>query len=143
MTAQEAVRLVIQAGSIAQGGEIFVLDMGKPVKIVDLAKDLIRLSGFEPDTDIKIEFIGLRPGEKLFEELFLDEEGTSRKTHEKIFVEKPFDLEYEKVISDVHSLNGQLSDVEELRKRIFGIVNMVNGREDVREELTYPLRHIK
>ncbi len=141
MTAQEAVRLVIQAGSIAQGGEIFVLDMGKPVKIVDLAKDLIRLSGFEPDTDIKIEFIGLRPGEKLFEELFLDEEGTLRKTHEKIFVEKPFDLEYEKVISDVHSLNGQLSDVEELRKRIFGIVNMVNGREDVREELTYPLRH--
>ncbi len=104
---------------------------------------MIRLSGFEPDTDIKIEFIGLRPGEKLFEELFLDEEGTLRKTHEKIFVEKPFDLEYEKVISDVHSLNGQLSDVEELRKRIFGIVNMVNGREDVREELTYPLRHIK
>jgi len=63
--------------------------------------------------DIKIEYVGLRPGEKLFEELFLDEEGTLQKTHEKIFVGKPFDLDYEKVMSDVSSLNGQLSDLEE------------------------------
>ena len=135
MTVKEAVRLVIKAGAIAQGGEIFVLDMGDPVKIVDLAKDLIKLSGFEPDVDIKIEYVGLRPGEKLFEELFLDEEGTLQKTHEKIFVGKPFDLDYEKVMSDVRSLNGQLSDLEELRRRIFSIVNMVNGRDGAREKI--------
>ena len=85
--------------------------------------------------DIKIEYVGLRPGEKLFEELFLNEEGTLQKTHEKIFVGKPFDLDYEKVMSDVRSLNGQLSDLEELRRRIFSIVNMVNGRDGVREKI--------
>lgn len=89
MTIPEAVQLVLQAGSMAEGGEIFVLDMGKPVKIVDLARNLIRLSGFEPDVDIKIEFSGLRPGEKLYEELLMDEEGLKSTENNKIFVAKP------------------------------------------------------
>ncbi len=75
MTIPEAAQLVIQAGSMARGGEIFILDMGDPVKIVDLARDLIKLSGFEPDVDIPIKFTGIRPGEKLYEELLTAEEG--------------------------------------------------------------------
>ena len=86
MTIPEAVQLVLQAAAIGRGGEIFVLDMGEPVRIVDLARDLIRLSGLEPDRDIEIGFTGLRPGEKLFEELFLENEDYSRTRHEKIFV---------------------------------------------------------
>lgn len=89
MTIPEAVQLVIQAGSMANGGEVFVLDMGEPVKISDLAKDLIRLSGFEPNEDIKIKYIGIRPGEKLYEELLTNEEGTTSTRHERIFVAKP------------------------------------------------------
>ncbi|WP_135553786.1 polysaccharide biosynthesis protein [Paenibacillus cymbidii] len=92
MTIPEAVQLVIQAGSLAQGGEIFILDMGKPVRILDLAQDLIRLSGFEPGVDIKIEFTGMRPGEKLYEELLLSEEGATATTMERIFVGKPMNI---------------------------------------------------
>jgi FlaA1/EpsC-like NDP-sugar epimerase len=86
MTIPEAVQLVIQAGAMGRGGEIFVLDMGKPVKIVDLARDLIILSGLEPETDISIEFTGLRPGEKLYEELMTAEEGVNATRHSQIFV---------------------------------------------------------
>jgi len=89
MTIPEATQLVIQAGAMARGGEIFILDMGKPVKIVDLANDLIRLSGFEPEVDIKIQFTGIRPGEKLYEELLTAEEGTTSTKHSRIFVAKP------------------------------------------------------
>lgn len=89
MTIPEAAQLVIQAGAIARGGEIFVLDMGKPVKIIDLARDLITLSGYKPDVDIKIEYTGLRPGEKLYEELLMDEVALTSTEHRKIFVEKP------------------------------------------------------
>lgn len=89
MTISEAVQLVIQAGAMAKGGEIFVLDMGEPIKIRDLARDLIKLSGFEPDVDIKIEYVGLRPGEKLYEELLMAEEGLRETEHEKIFIGKP------------------------------------------------------
>lgn len=92
MTIPEAVQLVIQAGAMGEGGEVFVLDMGEPIKILDMAKDLIRLSGLEPGKDIAIEFTGMRPGEKLFEELLTAEEGTSVTKHEKIFVAKCVDL---------------------------------------------------
>ena len=85
MTIPEAVHLVLQAGAMGAGGDVFVLDMGKPVKIVDLARDLIKLSGLEPDRDIKIEFTGLRPGEKLFEELFTAEEDMNATRHSQIF----------------------------------------------------------
>ncbi len=86
MTIPEACQLVLQAGAIGEGGEVMLLDMGEPTKIKDLAEDLIRFSGFEPGRDIEIKYIGLRPGEKLFEELLLDEENTTATRHEKIYV---------------------------------------------------------
>ncbi len=86
MTIPEAVQLVTQAAALSKGGEIFILDMGQPVRIVDLAHDLIRLSGFEPDKDIEVRFTGIRPGEKLFEELSTASEGIQRTAHPKIFV---------------------------------------------------------
>lgn len=97
MTIPEAVQLVIQAGAFARGGEIFILDMGKPVKIAELASDLICLSGFEPDVDIKIAYTGIRPGEKLFEEILTDEEGISATKHNRIFVGKPGDFSWEEL----------------------------------------------
>ena len=95
MTIPEAVSLVLEAGAIAKGGEIFVLDMGKPVKIDDLAKNLIRLSGYEPGTDIEIVYTGLRPGEKLYEEMLMDEEGLTDTANEMIHVGKPLEFDSE------------------------------------------------
>lgn len=89
MTIPEAAQLVLQAGVYAKGGEIFVLDMENPVKIYDLACDLIRLSGYIPNEDIKIEFVGLRPGEKLYEEVLTEEEGLNETAHKKIFIGRP------------------------------------------------------
>ncbi len=109
MTIPEAVQLVIQTGSMAKGGEIFVLDMGEPVKIIDLARNLIRLSGFEPDTDIKIKVVGLRPGEKLYEELLLDGEGLEDTCHEKIFVGKPMYTDFKFLQRELDILWGTLS----------------------------------
>jgi FlaA1/EpsC-like NDP-sugar epimerase len=86
MTIPEATQLVLQAAALGEGGEIFVLDMGEPVRIVDLARDMIALSGFEPEVDIDIVFTGVRPGEKLFEELGTAEDRVDRTRHEKIFV---------------------------------------------------------
>jgi FlaA1/EpsC-like NDP-sugar epimerase len=84
MTIPEAVQLVLQAGALGKGGEVFVLDMGQPVKIVDLASDLIRLSGLEPGVDIEIKFTGTRPGEKLYEELFFNSENAAPTSHPKV-----------------------------------------------------------
>ncbi len=97
MTIPEAAQLVLQAASYAKGGEIFVLDMGKPVRIYDLAKNIIRLSGYTPGVDIKIEVTGLRPGEKLFEELLMNEEGLTKTRHEKIFIGVPSDITMEEL----------------------------------------------
>ncbi len=97
MTIPEAVQLVVQAGAMAKGGETFILDMGEPVKIDDLARDLIRLSGFEPNVDIKVEYTGVRPGEKLYEELLTEAEGTLKTKHERIFVAKPTEVAIEEI----------------------------------------------
>ncbi len=93
MTIPEAVSLVMQAGAYARGGEIFVLDMGEPVRIDDLARNMIRLSGYEPDVDIKIQYIGLRPGEKLYEELLMNEEGMQTTENKLIFIGKPLEID--------------------------------------------------
>ena len=97
-------QLVMQAGAIAKGGEIFILDMGEPVKILDLAKRLIKLSGFEPGKDIEIKITGLRPGEKLYEELLLNMENASSTEYRKIFIEKPIKHDYAKLVEDLDSL---------------------------------------
>lgn len=104
MTIPEAVQLVLQAGAMAKGGEIFILDMGEPVKIVDLANNLIRLSGFEPGVDIKIEYSGLRAGEKLYEELLMSEEGLTKTANSKIFIGKPVEFDTKKVIHNLEML---------------------------------------
>ncbi len=97
MTIPEAVSLVLTAGSIAKGGEIFILDMGEPVKIKVLAENLIRLSGFKPHEDIKIEYTGLRPGEKLYEELLLNEEGITKTDNKKIYIGRPIEFNNEEL----------------------------------------------
>ena len=94
MTIPEAVSLVLQAGAYARGGEIFILNMGEPVKILDMAENLIRLSGYEPYKDIQIQFTGLRPGEKLFEELLMEEEGLQDTKNKRIFIGHPIDIDY-------------------------------------------------
>ncbi|CAB1084221.1 hypothetical protein JY97_00060 [Alkalispirochaeta odontotermitis] len=104
MTIPEACQLILQAGSMGKGGEVFILDMGTPIKIDDMARDLIRLSGFEPDVDIKIEYIGLRPGEKLYEELITDGEGILSTGHEKIMVLKGTEC-------DLKLLNGGIAEL--------------------------------
>lgn len=107
MTIPEAARLVLQAGAIAKGGEIFILDMGEPVKIVDLAKQLIKLSGYEPDVDMKIQFTGLRPGEKLYEELLLAEEGATTSIHKEIYIAKPIFIKHDNYLDEIVKFNSK------------------------------------
>ena len=105
MTIPEAVSLVLQAGAYAKGGEIFVLDMGEPVRILDLAENLIKLSGFKVGEDIKIEFTGLRPGEKLYEEMLMDEEGLQDTANKMIHIGKPIDVDESRFFEDLEKLN--------------------------------------
>ena len=104
MTIPEAVSLVLQAGAYATGGEIFVLDMGDPVRIDDLARNMIRLSGFEPDVDIKVEYTGLRPGEKLFEEILMDAEGMEKTANNLIYIGHELDVDREKFMAQLAEL---------------------------------------
>jgi FlaA1/EpsC-like NDP-sugar epimerase len=104
MTIPEASQLVLQAATMGRGGEIFVLDMGEPVKIVDLARDLITLSGLKPGEDIEIKFSGLRPGEKLFEELSTAEENAEKTRHSKIFIGKLKSRSHEAITRDTVAL---------------------------------------
>lgn len=122
MTIPEAARLVLQAGSIAKGGEIFVLDMGEPVKIVDLAYQLIKLSGYVPDYDIAIKYTGLRPGEKLYEELLLKEEGIKLSTSEGIFIAKPSNISYSSLQNQLLELYNCLDSKVEIMNALRMIV---------------------
>ena len=122
MTIPEAVSLVLQAGAYCKGGEIFVLDMGKPVKILDLAKNLIRLSGYRVDEDIKIEFTGLRPGEKLYEELLMDEEGMKETANKLIYIGKPIEIDEMRFFAQLKELKeaskNESCDIRPLVKEI-------------------------
>ena len=116
MTISEAVGLILQAITFAEGGEIFVLDMGKQVRIYDLAVKLINMYGYEVDKDIKIEITGLRPGEKLYEELIINEEGLTKTLHEKILVTKIMDYDRVKVKEEVEKLRELVNSEKEVTK---------------------------
>ena len=124
MTIPEAVSLVLQAGTYAKGGEIFVLDMGEPVKILDLAKNLILLSGHKPDEDIHIIFTGLRPGEKLYEEMLMDEEGMQDTANNLIHIGKPIELDEEKFMQQLEELKEYVvTEPEDIRECVKKIVS--------------------
>jgi len=123
MTIPEAVSLVIQAGAYAKGGEIFVLNMGNPVRILDMAENLIRLSGYEPYKDIDICFTGLRPGEKLYEELLMDEEGLQKTVNDRIFIGKPIDMDYDRFERALQRLGeAALSETANMRLLVHELV---------------------
>lgn len=131
MATSEAVILVLQAAASGQGGEVFILDMGEPIKIVDLAREMIRLSGLEPDVDIKIEFTGLRPGEKLFEELLGAEEGSEPTDHPKIFKARPVN----------RSSGIKEKDESWLRQKIDSLIDM-SSNSSTKEEIVEVLKEI-
>lgn len=133
MTIPEAVSLVLQAGAYAKGGEIFVLDMGESVKIVDLAKNLIRLSGYKVGEDIEIHFTGLRPGEKLYEELLMDEEGLQDTENQLIHIGKPIDFNEKKFLKQLDALKAAMNqDSDSIRMMVQEVVPTyaMDNRED-------------
>lgn len=123
MTIPEAVSLVLQAGAYAKGGEIFILDMGEPVKILDLAKNLILLSGHKPGEDIKIEFTGLRPGEKLYEEMLMKEEGMQETANRLIHIGKPIQMNEEEFLQQLGELKEYVvKEPDDIRRKVQQIV---------------------
>lgn len=135
MLIPEAAQLVLQTGQFAKGGEIFILDMGKPVKIYDLAVDLIRLSGLEPDVDIKIKVTGLRPGEKLYEELLMSEEGLINTSHNKIHIGQPTFESMQKLNKKLEELKLLLDedDIDLIKKKMKLIVPTYKEANEVNE----------
>ena len=131
MTIPEAVSLVLTAGLMAKGGEIFILDMGEPVKIYDLASNLIRMKGYKPEEDIEIEVVGLRPGEKLYEELLMAEEGLQETDNKKIHIGKPIELDENEFLDKLNKLILKAED------------NMAGIREDIKDICpTYQPKHM-
>lgn len=139
MTIPEAVSLVLQAMSYAKGGEIFVLDMGEPVKIYDMAVNLIKLSGLEPNVDVEIKFTGLRPGEKLYEEILMDEEGLQATKHDKIHIAEPMNINMDMIKEKLDKLNNLLEttnneDKEIIKETIKEIVPTFKDKDVVNRE---------
>ena len=131
MTIPEAVSLVLQAGAYAKGGEIFVLDMGEPVKIVDLAKNLIKLSGYKVGEDIEIEFTGLRPGEKLYEERLMAEEGMQKTANKMISIGKPIKFDEDKFMMQLENLKAYVeNEPADIREWVKEIVPTYVPKED-------------
>ncbi len=131
MTIPEAVSLVLQAGAFAKGGEIFVLDMGEPVKIADLAKNLIRLSGYTLGVDMEIKYTGLRPGEKLFEELLTNEEGLQKTQNELIYIGKPLEFDEVHFLSELKKLEQAAIDERfDVKQIVAGIVPTYHIKEE-------------
>ena len=130
MTIPEAVSLVLEAGTFAKGGEIFVLDMGSPVKIDTLARNLIRLSGFKPDIDIKVQYSGLRPGEKLYEEKLMAEEGLQNTANERIHIGKPLSFDIDAFLGKVDELmEAAYKNKEDIREMVKDIVGTYKPAE--------------
>ena len=139
MTIPEAVSLVLQAMSYAKGGEIFVLDMGEPVKIYDMAVNLIKLSGLEPNVDVEIKFTGLRPGEKLYEEILMAEEGLEATKHDKIHIAEPMNINMDMIKNKLEKLNELLEssdneDKDKIKKVIKQIVPTFRDGKQLNEE---------
>ena len=125
MSIPEAAQLILQAGSIGKGGEIFVLDMGEPVLIKDIANELIKLSGFTPDVDIPIEYIGLRPGEKMYEELITEGENITDSPHEKIMILKnPISHGWNKILAESEKIVdiSNTYDSDLIKKKLVNLV---------------------
>ena len=123
MTIPEAVSLVLQAGAYAKSGEIFVLDMGEPVRIYDLAVNLIKLSGYTPDVDMKIEITGLRPGEKLYEERLMSEEGLEKTANGLISIAKPIEFDEENLFEKLDELyKAAYSETDEMKQLVSELV---------------------
>ena len=135
MTIPEAVELLLAAGNMAKGGEIFILDMGEPVKIVDLAKQIIRLKGLIPDKDVEIKYTGLRPGEKLYEELLMAEEGIRQTAHRKIFVGMPIEIDKNKFVAQLEELRtlAYSNDSEKVVELIKDIVPTYQNADNYNE----------
>lgn len=130
MTIPEAVSLVLQAGASAKGGEIFVLDMGKPVKIADLARNMIRLSGLKEGVDIEIKYTGLRPGEKLYEELLMEEEGLKGTENELIHIGRPLEFQEEEFLKDLEELYQEAyAETDQMKRIVKKIVPTYHLRE--------------
>ena len=135
MTIPEAVSLVLQASVYANGGEIFVLDMGSPVKIYDLAKKIIRFKGYEPNVDIKIKVTGLRPGEKLYEELLMDEEGLKETPNKLIHIGMPIKMNEEKFLKDLDKLiESAYKNNDDIKDKVAKIVDTYTIDKGVRND---------